>query len=130
MRTRLIFPSFSTLLLLVLLFVAFPTSFVSENTGSVPGLLLAQQQQQTDPFYLRLFRPGEQSFFVGRYKEGAKDLEAALFGLYGEKELQEKAYVYLGPAYYYVPFLPTFFPYWLNPAPGLAAKIFNIVRSH
>jgi len=58
--------------------------------------------QETDAFYKNLFKKGEKSFLAKKYKEAAKELEIAVFGLYKEKELRGKAYVYLSLSHYYL----------------------------
>jgi tetratricopeptide (TPR) repeat protein len=58
--------------------------------------------QETDPFYKDLFKKGEKSFQTKNYKEAVKELEIAVFGLYKEKELRGKAYVYLSLSHYYL----------------------------
>ena len=58
--------------------------------------------QETDAFYKNLFEKGEKSFLAKNYKEAVKELEVAVFGLYKEKELRGKAYVYLSLSYYYL----------------------------
>jgi len=58
--------------------------------------------QETDAFYKNLFKKGEKSFLAKNYKEAVKELEIAVFGLYKEKELRGKAYVYLSLSYYYL----------------------------
>ena len=58
--------------------------------------------QETDPFYKNLFEKGEKSFLAKNYKEAVKELEIAVFGLYKEKELRGKAYVYLSLSHYYL----------------------------
>jgi len=58
--------------------------------------------QETDAFYKNLFKKGEKSFLAKNYKEAVKELEIAVFGLYKEKELRGKAYVYLSLSHYYL----------------------------
>ncbi len=58
--------------------------------------------QETDAFYKNLFKKGEKSFLAKKYKESVKELEIAVFGLYKEKELRGKAYVYLSLSHYYL----------------------------
>jgi len=58
--------------------------------------------QETDAFYKNLFEKGEKSFLAKNYKEAVKELEIAVFGLYKEKELRGKAYVYLSLSHYYL----------------------------
>lgn len=58
--------------------------------------------QETDAFYKNLFKKGEKSFLAKKYKEAVKELEIAVFGLYKEKELRGKAYVYLSLSHYYL----------------------------
>jgi len=58
--------------------------------------------QETDAFYKNLFKKGEKSFLSKKYKEAVKELEIAVFGLYKEKELRGKAYVYLSLSHYYL----------------------------
>ena len=58
--------------------------------------------QETDAFYTNLFKKGEKSFLAKNYKEAVKELEIAVFGLYKEKELRGKAYVYLSLSHYYL----------------------------
>jgi len=58
--------------------------------------------QEIDPFYFRLFQEGEKSFLAGSYKEAAKELEIAIFGLNREKELKVKTYAYLSLGYYHL----------------------------
>jgi hypothetical protein len=58
--------------------------------------------QETDAFYKNLFKRGEKSFLAKNYKEAVKELEIAVFGLYKEKELRGKAYVYLSLSHYYL----------------------------
>ena len=58
--------------------------------------------QETDVFYKNLFKKGEKSFLAKKYKEAAKEFEIAVFGLYKEKELRGKAYVYLSLSHYYL----------------------------
>jgi len=57
--------------------------------------------QETDAFYKNLFKKGEKSFLAKKYKESVKEFEIAVFGLYKEKELRGKAYVYLSLSHYY-----------------------------
>lgn len=58
--------------------------------------------QETDAFYKNLFKKGEKSFLAKKYKEAAKEFEIAVFGLYKEKELRGKAYVYLSLSHHYL----------------------------
>ena len=58
--------------------------------------------QETDAFYKNLFKKGEKSFLAKKYKESVKELEIAVFGLYKEKELRGKAYVYISLSHYYL----------------------------
>ncbi len=58
--------------------------------------------QETDAFYKNLFKKGEKSFLAKNYKEAVKELEIAVFGLYKEKKLRGKAYVYLSLSHYYL----------------------------
>jgi len=58
--------------------------------------------QETDAFYKNLFKKGEKSFLAKKYKEAVKEFEIAVFGLYKEKELRGKAYVYLSLSHYYL----------------------------
>ena len=58
--------------------------------------------QETDAFYKNLFKKGEKSFLAKKYKESVKEFEIAVFGLYKEKELRGKAYVYLSLSHYYL----------------------------
>ncbi len=58
--------------------------------------------QETDAFYKNLFKKGEKSFLAKKYKDAAKEFEIAVFGLYKEKELRGKAYVYLSLSHYYL----------------------------
>jgi len=58
--------------------------------------------QETDPFYKNLFKKGGKSFLAKKYKEAVKEFEIAVFGLYEEKELRGKAYVYLSLSHYYL----------------------------
>jgi outer membrane protein assembly factor BamD (BamD/ComL family) len=58
--------------------------------------------QETDAFYKNLFKKGEKSFLAKKYKEAAKEFEIAVFGLYKEKELRGKAYVYISLSHYYL----------------------------
>jgi len=65
-----------------------------------PGALL--QAQEPDPFYMDLYTKGERAFLARDYSEAAKKLEIAAFGLYGQKELMEKAHAYLAIAHYHL----------------------------
>jgi tetratricopeptide (TPR) repeat protein len=56
--------------------------------------------QETDPFYRRLFREGEKSYLDKNYRQAIKELEVAVFGLKGDKNLVGKAYVYLSLSYF------------------------------
>jgi len=56
--------------------------------------------QETDPFYLRLFRGGEKLYLDKNYRQAIKELEIAVFGLRGDKNLAGKAYVYLSLSYF------------------------------
>jgi outer membrane protein assembly factor BamD (BamD/ComL family) len=58
--------------------------------------------QETDAFYKNLFKKGEKSFLAKKYKDAVKEFEVAVFGLYKEKELRGKAYVYLSLSHYYL----------------------------
>jgi outer membrane protein assembly factor BamD (BamD/ComL family) len=58
--------------------------------------------QETDAFYKNLFKKGEKSFLAKKYKDAVKEFEIAVFGLYEEKELRGKAYVYLSLSHYYL----------------------------
>lgn len=58
--------------------------------------------QETDAFYKNLFKKGEKSFLAKKYKDTVKEFEIAVFGLYKEKELRGKAYVYLSLSHYYL----------------------------
>ena len=58
--------------------------------------------QETDAFYKNLFKKGEKSFLAKEYKEAVKEFEIAVFGLYKEKELRGKAYVYISLSHYYL----------------------------
>ncbi len=58
--------------------------------------------QETDAFYKNLFKKGEKSFLAKKYKDAVKEFEIAVFGLYKEKELRGKAYVYLSLSHYYL----------------------------
>jgi outer membrane protein assembly factor BamD (BamD/ComL family) len=82
-----------------------------KKTVHLGGLLLAGaillgysdlKCQETDAFYKNLFKKGEKSFLAKNYKEAVKELEIAVFGLYKEKELRGKAYVYLSLSHYYL----------------------------
>lgn len=55
--------------------------------------------QEVDPFYLKLFREGEKSYLDNNYKQAIKELEIAVFGLRGDKNLVGKAYVYISLSY-------------------------------
>ena len=57
--------------------------------------------QQADPFYFNSLQKGEKSFLTKNYRNAIKELEIAVFGLFGEKELTAKAYVYLSLSHYY-----------------------------
>jgi len=71
---------------LLLFFALFPLS-----------ILLSAQK--IDPFYLKLLKDGENSYLTHNYKDAAKELEVAVFGLYQHKSLAGKAYIYLGLCY-------------------------------
>ncbi|UCC41105.1 MAG: tetratricopeptide repeat protein [Candidatus Aminicenantes bacterium] len=58
--------------------------------------------QEADPFYLKLLTQGEKSLLAKNYREAAKELEIAAFGLHKEKNLRAKALVYLGLCHYYL----------------------------
>ena len=58
--------------------------------------------QEPDPFYLDLFKNGEEAFLAKDYSEAAKKLEIAAFGLHRQKELMEKAYAYLAISHYHL----------------------------
>lgn len=60
------------------------------------------KSQEVDPFYLNLLDKGEKSFLAGNYKDAVKELEIAGFGVFGEKKLRAKVYVYLGLSHYYL----------------------------
>lgn len=51
--------------------------------------------QEVDPFYLRVFRQGQNSFLKGNYKDAIKKLEVALFGINTDKKLMGKGYILL-----------------------------------
>lgn len=51
--------------------------------------------QEIDPFYLKLLREGEKSFLNKNYKVAIEELEIAMFGLHGDKNLLAKAYIYI-----------------------------------
>jgi len=58
--------------------------------------------QEIDPFYQKLLIRGEKSFLAQNYKEAAKELEIAAFGLHMDKKLKAKALLYLSMCYYYL----------------------------
>ena len=58
--------------------------------------------QETDPFYLRLLTQGERSLLAKKYREAAKELEIAAFGLHKETNLKAKALAYMSISYYYL----------------------------
>jgi len=58
--------------------------------------------QEIDPFYLKLLREGEKSFLNRNYKVAVEELEIAMFGLHGNKNLLAKAYIYIILSYRYL----------------------------
>lgn len=64
------------------------------------GLASQETAQNIDPFYLQRLESGERAFLAGDIDTAVKDLEIALFGLAGEKELRAKACLYLGLSHY------------------------------
>jgi len=58
--------------------------------------------QEVDPFYLQRLEGGERAFLEGDYKTAVEELEIALFGIQGDKQLEAKANVYLGLSHYYL----------------------------
>jgi len=79
-------------------------SFISLIAIASSAILLSSSlfSQEIDPFYLKLLTRGEKSFLAQNYKEAAKELEIAAFGLHREKKLKAKALVYLSMCYYYL----------------------------
>jgi TonB family protein len=74
------------------------------------GLLLLAavvvSAQEVDPFYLNVLEKAQKSFLAKNYAEAAQDFEIAAFGLGGNKDLQAKAYIYLGLCRYYLKDMP------------------------
>jgi len=58
--------------------------------------------QEIDPFYLQRLISGERAFLDGNYKTAIEELEIALFGVQGEKQLKAKAYLFLGMSHYHL----------------------------
>lgn len=56
--------------------------------------------QDIDPFYLKLLEGGEKAYLDKNYDEAVQQLEIAAFGLYKNKELRAKAFVYMSLSYY------------------------------
>ena len=55
---------------------------------------------QVDKFYTKQLEQGEKSYLEGQYGDAIKNLEVAAFGLYNEKKLLAKAYIYLCLCHY------------------------------
>lgn len=66
------------------------------------GLFLFAESQEIDPFYLRVFNHGESLFKEGNFREAAKEMKVAVFGMEGHNEMLGKAHVYMGLSYYYL----------------------------
>jgi len=58
--------------------------------------------QEPDPFYQKLLLQGEQSFLNKNYPQAIKELDIAVFGLYGKSPLIVKAHIYLGISYFHL----------------------------
>ena len=58
--------------------------------------------QEVDPFYLQRLEGGERAFLEGDYETAVEELEIALFGIQGDKQLEARANVYLGLSHYYL----------------------------
>ena len=78
----------------------------SKRSSFIPALLVciwgSLISQQIDPFYTRLFNEGQAAFLGQNYKDAARALEIAIFGISTEKNSLGKAYVYLGLSYFYL----------------------------
>jgi TonB family protein len=74
----------------------------SNLVGVILAFCLSLSGQPVDSFYLKRLKDGENFFLEADYKEAAKHLEIAIFGLSREKNLLAKAYVYLSLSYYYL----------------------------
>lgn len=58
--------------------------------------------QEPDAYHLKLFEAGEKAFIEGDYKDAAKKLDLALFGMNDELVYEAKAYTYLGISQHYL----------------------------
>jgi len=61
----------------------------------IRGAFLPAAGQETDPFYRKQLENGEASLAEKKYEEAIRSLEIAVFGLFKDKTLQARAYVFL-----------------------------------
>jgi len=76
-------------------------------TGILLFAAISGSAQEVDPFYISVLEKAQKSFLSKNYADAAQDFEIAAFGLGGNKDLQAKAYVYLGLCRYYLRDMPS-----------------------